>query len=101
MVGNEVPDDTATELKTTTNDQTIGDYAFNATLQGISIAVSDGHKLKAVEVIDQTGGVIWKAFGGTRMPTAGATSQEYNFEALDINIPILKGYSLKVTTAEN
>lgn len=102
MAASGVANNTATELKTTTNDQTIGDYAFNASMTGVMVAVSDNRAIKAIEVIDQTGGVVWKAFGGYRTPNGdagGGVSTMYNFIARDLKIPILKGYSLKVTTA--
>ena len=50
-----------------------------------------------MEVIDQVGGVIWTGFGNYRLPTDGGTSLEYNFMADGMNIPILKGYTIKVS----
>ena len=88
---------TATVIKTLVNNQTLGDYAFNATLQGITLQAEDGATVTKVEVIDQTGGTIWSAAGGPRMPTAGGMNPFWNFEAMGLNIPVLKGYTLKVT----
>jgi hypothetical protein len=94
----DVPTGTATVLKTLVNDQTLGDYAFNATLRSITIQAEDDAAVTKVEVIDQVGGVIWTGFGNQRLPAAGATSLHYNFMADGLNIPILKGYTIKVTT---
>ena len=99
MVALNVVDATKTELKTTTNDQSIGDYAFNATMTGLCIQLTDQRTLESVEVIDQTGGVIWKAFGANRTPAdGGSVNQLYNFDAKGLKIPILKGYTLKIKT---
>ena len=99
MVALNVVDATTTELKTTTNDQSIGDYAFNATMTGLCIQLTDQRTLESVEVIDQTGGVIWKAFGAGRTPVdGGSINQLYNFDAKGLKIPILKGYTLKIKT---
>jgi len=88
---------TATEIKTLVSEQTIGDYAFNATMTGITLQAEDGNHIAKVEVVDQVGGVIWSGIGGPRMPAQPAKSSEYNFQASGLNIPILKGYALKVT----
>lgn len=102
MVALNVADNTDTELKTTTNNQSIGDYAFNATMTGLCIQITNGKPLYSVEIIDQTGGVIWKAFGANRTPAdGGSINQLYNFEAKDMKIPILKGYTLKIKTIGN
>jgi len=93
-----IADNTGTALKTLVNDQTLGDYAFNATLRSITVQVQDAGRLEKVEVIDQTGGVVWTGYGGQRLPTAGATSLYYNFKAEGLGIPILKGYNVKVYT---
>ena len=87
----------ATVMKTLVNDQTLGDYAFNASLRSITIQADDATAVDKVEVIDQVGGVIWTGYGNYRLPTAGGTSLEYNFMADGMNIPILKGYTIKVS----
>ena len=88
---------TATEIKTLVSEQTIGDYAFNATMTAVTLQAEDGNSIAKVEVVDQVGGVIWTAFGGPRMPAQPAKSDMFNFQAIRLNIPIIKGYSLKVT----
>ena len=95
----DIQDGTATVIKTLVNNQTLGDYAFNASIQGITLQAEDGANITKVEIIDQTGGTIWSAVGGPRMPTAGGMNPFWNFEAMGLNIPILKGYTLKVTMA--
>jgi len=94
----DIPNATGTALKTLVNDQTLGDYAFNAVLRSITVQVEDAAAVDKIEVIDQTGGVVWTGFGGQRLPTAGGTSLYYNFMADGLNIPILKGYNVKVYT---
>jgi len=93
----DVASGTATVLKTLVNDQTLGDYAFNANLLGITVQAEDGATVTSVEVIDQTGGTIWTGNGGPRMPTTGGNNAFWNFQAMGLNIPILKGYTVKVT----
>jgi len=88
-----------TEIKTLVNGQTIGDYAFNATLQGITLMAEDAGSISKVEIIDQVGGTIWTGYGSPRMPTAGGKNAQYNFKSMGMNIPILKGYAIKVTLA--
>ena len=95
---NGIDDDTATELKTLVNTQTLGDYAFNAVLNGVTIQAEDGATVKEVQVIDQTGGQVWVGYGGKRLPTAGASNAYWNFKADGLSVPILKGYTLKVIT---
>jgi len=93
----DIANQAATEIKSLVNNQTLGDYAFNASLRSITIQVEDESALDKVELIDQVGGVIWTGYGGYRMPTAGGTSLYYNFMSEGMGIPILKGYTLKVT----
>ncbi len=91
-----VVDDTATELKTLVNAQTLGDYAFNATLTGVTVQAEDSATVNEVQVIDQTGGTVWVGFGGKRLPTVGGQGTLWNFKADGLSIPVLKGFSLKV-----
>ena len=87
----------ATVMKTLVNNQTLGDYAFNANLRSITVQLEDEAQVVKVEVIDQVGGIIWTGFGNARLPSDGGTSLYYNFMADGLNIPILKGYTLKIT----
>lgn len=87
----------AKELTSLVNGQSIGDYAFNAVLQAVTVQVEDGASVDKVELVDQVGGVIWTGYGGYRLPTAGGKSEFYNFKVDGLAIPILKGYTIKVT----
>lgn len=93
-----IADDTATEIKTLVNAQTLGDYAFGSTLQGVTIQAEDGATVKEVQIIDQTGGTVWIGYGGKRAPTVGGLNPMWNFRADGLSIPIQKGWSLKVVT---
>lgn len=93
-----VADNTATEMKTALQDQTLGDAAFNSTLTSMSFQVEDGGKLTMVEIIDSAGGTIYTATGNFRLQSTGGTSAYYNFDASGLGIVIGKGFSLKVTT---
>jgi len=93
----DVTSGTETEIKTLVSGQTIGDYAFNASLQGITLQAEDGGVIDKVEIVDQVGGIVWTGYGGPRQPAQPAKSAEYNFQAGGLNIPILKGYAIRVT----
>ena len=93
-----VADNTATEIKTALQDQSLGDAAFNSTLTSMSFQVEDGGKLVMVEIIDSAGGTIYTQMGNFRLQSAGGTSAYYNFDASGLGIQIGKGFSLKVTT---
>jgi hypothetical protein len=91
-------DATATGMNTVVNNQSLGDSMFNSTLQSIHIQCEDGAVLDSVEVIDNSGGTVWTAYGGVRGSTGGAMDLSYNLKVDGMAIPIGKGFSLKVTT---
>jgi len=93
----DVVDATATEIKTALQDQTLGDAGFGSTLTGLSFQVEDGGQFLMVQIFDSAGGVVWSQTGNFRMPTAGATSAYYNFDAQGLGISIGKGFTMKVT----
>ena len=93
-----VVDATDTELKTVVNEQTLGDSMFNSTLGSIHIQCEDGATLDEVSIIDNSGGVVITLYGGTRGDNLGAMSLIYNLKADGLNIPIGKGFSMKVKT---
>ena len=93
----DVVDATATEMKTALQDQSLGDAGFGSTMTGLSIQVEDGGQVLLVQVFDSAGGVVWSQSGNFRMPSAGATSAYYNFDASGLAIPIGKGFTMKVT----
>ena len=95
-----VADNTATELKTALQDQSLGDAAFNSTLTGFSICLNDGANLQKVEFIDSAGGVVLTIKGDFRIPNdgdGGGTSAYYNLAARGLTLPVTKGYKMKVT----
>ena len=49
-----------------------------------------------MQVLDNTGRIIWSACGNTRIPTAGGTTMYYNLSAMGINLPVGKGSILDV-----
>jgi len=69
--------DTAKELSTAVNGQTLGDAFFNSVLRSV----------KALQ-------------GGYRGYTQGSRSNEYNLDASGIGIGIGKGWSLKVVCGQ-
>jgi len=91
-------DATATAMTTVVNSQSLGDSMFNSTLSTIMIQVEDGATLDLVEIIDNSGGVVWSAYGGVRGGSNGAMSLYYNLAVDGLAINIGKGYSLRVTT---
>ena len=94
----DVVDNTGTALKTALQDQTLGDAAFNSTLTGFSICLEDGASLDKVELIDSSGGVVFTFQGNYRMPSQGGTSAYYNFSADKLQLPITKGFTMKIYT---
>ena len=65
----------ATVMKTLVNNQTLGDYAFNANLRSITVQLEDEAQVVKVEVIDQVGGIIWTDSATPACPrTAGLRS---------------------------
>ena len=92
-----VKDDTATELLTALQGQSIGDAAFNSNLTGISMQVEDGGQGILLQIIDSAGGILWSLPANFRMPSDGGTSAYYNFDASGLSLPIGKGFTFKVT----
>ena len=93
-----IVDSTATAMATSLQGQTLGDAAFNSTLQGFSIQAEEGARVEKVEFIDSAGGVVLTIHGNRRLPTDGGTSAYYNLEAKGLSLPITKGFSMKITT---
>jgi hypothetical protein len=92
--------DTAKELATAVNGQTLGDAFFNSVLRSVKVQIQDGRQLKRVEVIDEMGGIVMTLQGGYRGFTQGSRSNEYNLDASGIGIGIGKGWSLKVVCGQ-
>jgi len=86
----DVVDNTPTAIVTAVNGQGIGDSIFGQ--------VEDGGTLKEVTVTDSAGGVIYTSYGTKRGLTPGSRSNYYNINLRGLNIPVSKGYILKVKT---
>jgi len=84
------------ELKSSVQNQTLGDAFFGSTLQRVWVQVSDTDGNNSISVIDEMGGVVFTAFGGKRGATLGSKSGQYNLYVMNIGIPIGKGWSIKV-----
>jgi len=93
-----IPDNTATEIKTAINDQSIGDSAFGERLVGLTVQAEDSALVKEVTITDNAGGVIYTAYGMRRGLSPGSMSNYYNVNLAGLNIPIGKGFLLKVKT---
>jgi hypothetical protein len=93
--GNELVETTV--MKSVVNEQILGDFAFNSTLNSIMVQSQDSSVVDLVEIISNDGGVVLSIFGGTRGNTLGSTSLEYNLAADELALAIGKGFTLRVT----
>jgi hypothetical protein len=89
-------DNAATEMTNSVTGQTIGDGFFGKMLNRICLQAEDGSHINDVELIDQTGSVVWKARGNFRLPTAGGKSTQTNLD-IPCGVMIQKGWALKVS----
>lgn len=94
----DVVDSTATEIKTAVNNQGVGDSIFGSRISTITIQAEDGAKVTNVELYDQSGGLVYTAYGTYRGLTAGSRSNYFNLYVNRLNLTVNKGYVLKVTT---
>ena len=78
--------DTATELTTVINAQSLGDNMFNSTVQRIWLQAQDGASVDKVEFIDEMGGVVMTIQGGERGATASSQSNQYNLYAKGLSV---------------
>ena len=94
-------DNTATAMTSVVNGQSLGDMFFGSRLLSIEVQGEDGSLINQIQILDNQGGVIWSAYGNTRMPTAGGTTMYYNLSAMGLNLPVGKGSVLNAlaTTA--
>jgi hypothetical protein len=93
-------DGSATAIVNINTAQTLGDYAFGTTLLGYEFQLDSTHTLNSVQIIDQTGGTVYTAYGSNRLPAAGGKSYLYNIKGAT-NIGIMKGWTMKLTTESN
>ena len=84
------------ELKSSVQNQTLGDAFFGSTLQRVWVQVSDTDGNNSISIIDEMGGIVYTAYGGKRGATLGSKSGQYNLYVMNIGIPIGKGWSIKV-----
>ena len=95
----EAADNTATAMTSAVNSQTLGDLFFGSTLQRVWVQVQDGAALNYVDIVDEMGGVVMTLQGGKRGAVLGAKSNQYNLYALNLGIPIGKGWSIRVNAS--
>jgi len=91
-------DNTPAEIVTAVNGLSLGSDAFGATLTKLQIQCEDGSRLASATVVDNMGGIIATFYGSERGATAGSRSNIYNGLFENLNIPIERGYALKVST---
>jgi len=99
----EAVDNTATEMKTALQDQSLGDAAFNSTITAFSICLQEEARLEKVEFVDSAGGVILTIYGGHRLEDKQGLgmSPYYNLDVTGLGLPITKGFTMKITTFHN
>jgi hypothetical protein len=91
-------DNTAAELLQTETGQSIGDTFFGSTISHVEVQCEDGASLVSLEVIDNTGGVIYTQRGGIRGAYVGAMNLVTNIDCQRLSIACGKGFSIKVKT---
>jgi hypothetical protein len=94
----DVVDDIPQNLISAVNNQTVGDLFFGSTLQRIWVSTEDGGKLNSLEVINEAGAVVMTVQGGPRGASGGSKSNQYNMYAVNLGIPIGKGWNIRITT---
>lgn len=92
-------DNTATNMVSAVNSQTLGDLFFGSTLQRIWIQVQDGASLDKVEIVDEMGGVVMTVQGGERGATGSSRSNLYNLYAINLGVRIGKGWQIRTTAS--
>ena len=94
----DVADATSTAMTTVVNNQSLGDNQFGTTLRSIMVQAEDGATVNQIDILDNSGAVVFTALAGTRGNDVGSRSNMYNLHVEGLNIPIGRGWSLKVTT---
>jgi len=89
-------DGAAKALTTFAEGQELGTFQ-GQTLTGIKVQCSDGSVLTDLELFDAAGGQLLKARGYERNPVGAAPP--YNISIDKISIPLARGMTLKITTA--
>ena len=93
-----IVDATSTAMTTVVNNQSLGDNQFGTTMREIMVQAEDGATVNQVDILDNSGAVVFTALGGTRADNGGSQSSLYNLHVKGLAIPIGRGFSLKVTT---
>ena len=94
----DIADGTSTAMTTVVNNQSLGDNQFGTTMREIMVQAEDGAKVNQIDVLDNSGAVVFTALGGTRANDGASQSNLYNLHVKGLAIPIGRGFSLKVTT---
>ncbi len=97
FVATDVPDSTATELKSLISDLGVGDLLFGATLNQVAVSGEAGMALTSITILDASSGTQYTGYGSYRLPTAGGKSALTN-GVFPMAIPLSKGWKLKATT---
>jgi hypothetical protein len=98
FTGMAAPDNVSKAMTSAINSQSLGDLFFGSTLQRIWVSCQDGASLNFVEIVDEMGGVVMTIQGGKRGATLGSKSNQYNLYAVNLGIPIGKGWSMRVNS---
>jgi len=75
----------------------LGDAFFGKRLNRIQVACETGSFLSEITITDQTGSIVWRAGGSTRLPTAGGKSTQVNLD-IPCSINVEKGWTIKAST---
>lgn len=92
-------DNTATDMVSAVNSQTLGDLFFGSVLQRVWVQVQDGASLDRVEIVDEMGGVVMTLQGGKRGATGGSRSNQYNLYAINLGVRIGKGWNIRTVAS--
>lgn len=94
-----IPNSNATAISSAVNNQSLGDMFFGSRLNALCVQVEDAHHLTKLELVDEMGGVVMTLDGSKRSTDAGPANL-FNLEATGLNVPIGKGWTMKVTTTD-
>lgn len=98
FTGMAAADNVSKAMTSAVNSQSLGDLFFGSTLQRIWVSCQDGASLNFVDIVDEMGGVQMTLQGGKRGATLGSKSNQYNLYAMNLGIPIGKGWSIRVNS---
>ena len=90
-------DNEMTAMTNSITGQSLGDWAFGKSLTRIRLQSQTDSFVTQVQVIDQTGSIVWSTYGNTRLPTAGGKSTTVNLD-IPCSLTVQKGWALKVST---